>query len=89
MNKAQLQEQVIPGSVGGAISIIWMTYGEWMEIIPPNMDEVKYVALTAAIGVFATALVNLVRRFLPQELHIGIIPQLNGTRRMHDEEQDL
>ncbi|KKM16545.1 hypothetical protein LCGC14_1684780 [marine sediment metagenome] len=88
MNKVQLQEQVIPGSVGGAISIIWMTYGEWMSIIPPNMTEVKYVALTAAIGVFATALVNLVRRFLPQELSTDHATQLDGTRRTHDEDQE-
>ena len=88
MNKVQLQEQVIPGSVGGAISIIWMTYGEWMEIIPPNMNEVKYVALTAAIGVFATALVNLVRRFLPKESNITYATQPDGTRRMNDEEQE-
>ncbi len=89
MSKIQLQEQVIPGSVGGAISIIWMTYGEWMGIIPPDMSEVKYVALTAAIGVFSTALVNLVRRFLPYELGTNHATQPDGTRRIHDEEQLL
>ncbi len=88
MNKVQLQEQVIPGSVGGAVSVIWMTYGEWMGIIPPNMSEVKYVALTAAIGVFATALVNLVRKFLPQELNTDQPMQPDGTRRVPDEEQE-
>lgn len=86
MNKIELQEQVIPGSVGGAISIIWMTYGEWMDIIPPDMSEVKYVALTAAIGVFATALVNLVRRLISQELNTDHATQSDGTRRIHDEE---
>ena len=85
MNKLQLQEQVVPGSVGGAISIIWMTYGEWMGIIPPDLNEVKYVALTAAIGVFATALVNIVRIYLPR-MNADSLTQIAGDRRLHDEE---
>lgn len=85
MNKEQLQAQVVPGSVGGAISIIWMTYGEWMGIIPPDLNEVKYLALTTAVGVFATALVNVVQSFLPN-LGTVSITQPDGTRRMNNEE---
>ncbi len=88
MNKAQLQDQAIPGSVGGAISIIWMTYGEWMGVIPPDMNEVKYIALTAAIGVFATALVNIVRSYLPRA-NANSPTQIVGDRRLQDEEPKL
>ena len=87
MNKAQLQDQAIPGSVGGAISIIWMTYGEWMGIIPPDLSEVKYVALTAAIGVFATALVNIVRSYLPR-MSANSLTQIAGDRRPQNEEHE-
>ena len=63
MNKKQLQDQIAPGSVGLAISTIWMTYGESWQFVPPDLSEVKYAALTAAFGVVSTALVNVIRRF--------------------------
>ena len=63
MNKAQLQDQIAPGSVGLALSTIWMTYGESGGLVPVDLSEVKYVALTAAVGVVCTALVNVIRRF--------------------------
>ncbi len=63
MNKAQLQDQIAPGSVGLALSTIWMTYGESFSFVPADLSEVKYAALTAAIGVVCTALVNVVRRY--------------------------
>ncbi len=59
MNKAQMQDQIAPGSVGLSISTIWMTYGS----IPADLTEAKYAALTAAFGVVFTALVNVIRRF--------------------------
>ena len=63
MNKAQLQDQVAPGSVGLALATIWMTYGEAAQLIPSDLSEVKYVSLTAAIGVVCTAIVSVIRRF--------------------------
>lgn len=63
MNKEQLQDQIAPGSVGLAISTIWMTYGESWQFVPPDLSEIKYAALTAAFGVVSTALVNVIRRF--------------------------
>ncbi len=64
MNKAQLQDQIAPGTVGLALSTIWMTYGESAHFIPADLTEVKYTALTAALGVVFTALVNVVRGFI-------------------------
>ena len=63
MNKSQLQDQIAPGSVGLALSTIWMTYGESGGLVPADLSEVKYAALTAAVGVVCTALVNVVRRY--------------------------
>ncbi len=63
MNKAQLQDQIAPGTVGLALATIWMTYGEAANFVPADLSEVKYAALTASIGVVCTALVNVVRRF--------------------------
>ncbi len=62
MNKAQLQDQIAPGTVGLALATIWMTYGEAGNLVPADLSEVKYAALTASIGVVCTALVNVVRR---------------------------
>ncbi len=63
MNKAQLQDQIAPGSVGLAMATIYMTYGEWVGFVPANLTDVKYVALTAAVGMVCTALINVVRHF--------------------------
>ena len=64
MMKEKLQDQAFPGSVGGAIGIIWTIYGEWLGLIPPELGDIELVSLTGAIGVFATAVVNLIRRFV-------------------------
>ncbi len=97
MNKAQMQDQIAPGSVGLGLSTIWMTYGEWAHFVPADLSEVKYAALTASIGVVFTALVNIVRRFttkLPVEIinHVFEVnaqeaPQSEAERRMPDEEE--
>lgn len=59
------KEQVQDGGAGAALSVLWMIYGEWFMFIPPNLSEVKYAALTAALGVVGTGLVNLIRRVWP------------------------
>ena len=99
MNRAQLQDQIAPGSVGLALSTIWMTYGEWANFVPADMSEVKYAALTAAVGVVFTALVNIVRRFTtksPVEIinHVFEVnaqeaprSEAEAERRMPDEEE--
>lgn len=64
MDKIKLQDQAVPGSIGTAMSVIWVTYAEWMGMIPPNLTDVKEIGLTAAFAVFATGLVNLVRSLM-------------------------
>ncbi len=83
MIKEKLQDQVLPGSVGGAVGVIWTTYGAWLEIIPPDLGDVERVALTGAIGIVATALVNLIRRNIYPERYVK---QPNvGERRSQEE----
>ena len=68
MSKLNLQAQAFPGAVGTSLAIIWMTYGGWINIVPPDLDQTKELALTAALGVVFTALANIVRTFLPREV---------------------
>ena len=59
-----LKKQTVPGSLGGAISIIWMIYGDWGGLVPPELSQTQELTLTAAIALVATALVNLILKFL-------------------------
>ena len=97
MNKEQLQDQIAPGSVGLAMSTIWMTYGESAHLVPADLSEIKYTALTAAIGVVCTALVNVIRRFTTKapgsiinqvfEVNTPEAPQADAGRRLPDKEE--
>ena len=60
------QKQIVPGTIGGALGVIWMVYGDWLEIVPPELGQTQELALTAAVGVIGTTLVNLVRLVLPK-----------------------
>lgn len=64
MNNEQLQDQIAPGSVGIALSTIWMTYGEAGKFVPSNLTEVQYAALTAAFGVVFMGIVNIIRHYI-------------------------
>ena len=91
MNKAQLQDQIAPGSVGLALSTIYMTYGEAGNFVPTDLTEVKYAALTAALGVVFTALVNVVRRFTtaaPVTQYVDIPAYDDGSRAPQTEETE-
>ena len=88
MNRAQLQDQIAPGSVGLALATIWMTYGEAARLVPVDLSEVKYATLTASLGVVFTALVNVVRRFTtkrPADVisHIFEVTADDAERRTH------
>ena len=84
MNKLDLRAQTFPGAVGTSLAIIWMTYGGWIDIVPPNLDQGREVALTAALGVAFTALANVVRAFLPKDA----LAPLTGERRTPPETTD-
>ncbi len=91
MNKAQFQDQIAPGSVGLALSTIYMTYGEAGRFVPTDLTEVKYAALTAALGVVFTALVNVVRRFTtgaPVTQYVDIPAVDDGSRAPQTEETE-
>ena len=60
------QKQIIPGTIGGSLGVIWMVYGGWLELVPPELSQTQELALTAAVGVLGTTLVNLVRLVLPK-----------------------
>ncbi len=77
MNKSSLQAQTFPGAVGTSLAIIWMTYGGWIDVVPPDLGQTGEIALTAALGVVFTALVNVVRAFLPKDA----LAPLTGERR--------
>lgn len=77
MSELNLKAQTLPGAVGTSLSIIWMTYGGWINIVPPDLDQTRELALTAALGVVFTALANVVRVFLPKE----VMAPLTGERR--------
>ncbi len=77
MGKLNLQAQTFPGAVGTSLAVIWMTYGGWIDIIPPDLSQTKEIALTAALGVVFTALANIVKAFLPKE----VVAPLVGERR--------
>ena len=90
MNKAQLQDQIAPGSVGLALATIYMTYGEWAGFVPTDLTEVKFAALTAAVGVVCAALVNIIRRFTTKpQAKPAFVPvlQTEAERRMPDREE--
>lgn len=65
VGKLNLQEQTLPGAVGASLSVVWMAYGEWANIVPPDLGQGQELALTAALGVIFTALANMVRALLP------------------------
>ncbi len=60
-----LQNQTVPGSIGAALSIVWMVYGAWWGLVPADLGQTQELALTGAVGVLGTALVNLIMRFIP------------------------
>ncbi len=84
MSKLNLQAQTLPGAVGTSLAIIWMTYGGWINIIPPDLSQTKEIALTAALGVVFTALTNIVKAFLPKDA----LAPLTGERRPSPETVD-
>ena len=61
-----LAKQAVPGTIGGALGIIWMVYGDWLGMVPPDLSQTKELALTAAVGIMGTTLANLVRAVLPK-----------------------
>ncbi len=63
MNKFKMDQQAVPGTIGGASSVIWMFYGAWAGWVPPDLTAVQEVALAGAIGVIATTLVNFIRHY--------------------------
>lgn len=73
MSKLNLQAQTLPGAVGTSLAIVWMTYGEWINIVPPDLDQTREIALTAALGVVFTALANVVKAFLPRKVLAPLI----------------
>ena len=60
------KNQTVPGSIGAALSVIWMVYGNWWGLVPPDMASELALAFTGAVGVLGTAVVNLVMRFIPE-----------------------
>jgi len=83
MMKEKLQDQAFPGSVGGAIGVIWTIYGEWLGMIPPDLGDIEQVSLTGAVGIFATAIVNLIRRLVYPNQTIQLTDA--GERRAQEE----
>lgn len=63
MNKFKMEEQAVPGTIGGAISIIWMFYGTWWGLVPPNLEVPQEMALMGAVAIAATTLVNFIRHY--------------------------
>ncbi len=66
MGELNLKAQTFPGAVGTSLSVIWMTYGGWINIVPPDLDQTRELALTAALGIVFAALANIVRALLPK-----------------------
>ncbi len=60
------KNQVVPGSIGGALALIWMSYGSWWGLVPPDIGQTQEQLLTGAVGVLGTTLVNLILRFIPE-----------------------
>ncbi len=62
------KNQTVPGSIGAAISVIWMVYGEWWGLIPTDLGQTQELALTGAVGILGAAVVNLIMRFIPAKV---------------------
>ena len=60
-------KQVMPGTLGGAFSVIYMIYGEWWGIVPKELGQTQELALTGAIAVLAAGVVNLIKYLLPKK----------------------
>ena len=82
MNNDQLQDQIAPGSGGLALSTIWMIYGEAYNLVPANLSEVKYAALTAALGVVFMGIVNMVRYYIRKSPKGATNPVTNETEEL-------
>ncbi len=63
MNKFKMEEQAVPGSIGGALSVIWMFYGQWFGWVPPELSDPQQLTLMGAIAIAATTGVNFIRHY--------------------------
>ena len=60
----KVAQQAVPGTIGGALSVVWMVYGDWWGFIPPDLGQTQELALTGALAILAAGVVNVVRWLL-------------------------
>ena len=75
-----MKNLTVPAAIGAAIAVLWMRYGDWGGLVPPGLTEPQEIALTGAVGVLATAAVNLVMRLIPEPRAVPTSPEPQEPR---------